>query len=195
MAKTVEYYLSLQSPFAYFGHARLVQIAARHAAGIDIHPVNLPKVFAATGGVPLPQRAPERRAYRLVELARWRDYLRVPLNAQPKYFPVDERLAAGMVLAVRSDALGVAGAILRAVWAEERNIADAETLAAIAAEQDLDGAALLERAASEEMDERWEQETQDAIARGVFGSPSYIYRDELFWGQDRLDFLERALSV
>lgn len=197
MVESIEYYLSLQSPFAYLGHDRLVAMAARHAAPIVIHPVNLPKVFAATGGLPLPKRAPERRAYRLVELARWRDYLGLSLNPEPAHFPADERLAAGLVLAVREegrDALRLAGAILRAVWAQERDIADRETLAGIAREQDLDGARLLERAAGDEMDERWEHETQDAIARGVFGSPSYIYRDELFWGQDRLDFLERALQ-
>jgi len=199
MAKTIDYYLALQSPFAYLGHERLLEIAARHSATIHIRPVQLPKVFAATGGVPLPQRAPERRAYRLVELRRWRDHFGVPLNLEPRHFPTDERLAAGAVIALReahgdAPALHLAGAILRAVWAEERDIADAETLAAIAEAQGLDAGWLLERAASEEMAERWEQNTQDAIARGVFGSPSYIYDDELFWGQDRLEFLERALA-
>jgi 2-hydroxychromene-2-carboxylate isomerase len=156
-------------------------------------------VFAVSGGLPLKQRAPQRQAYRLVELGRWSKHLGLPLNLQPRHFPVPPALASKWILASLSQqgavgALKLTGALLRAVWAEERNIAEADTLAAIASEQGFDAASLAERAAASDIGERYEALTQEAIDRQVFGAPTYIYRDEPFWGQDRLDFLDRALA-
>ena len=102
-----------------------------------------------------------------------------------------------MVVAAKragADAGRLSHAILRAVWAEERDVADPGTLRAVAAENGLDGAALLAAAETGAVREEYAANTAEAIARGVFGAPSYVYRGELFWGQDRLDFLERALA-
>jgi 2-hydroxychromene-2-carboxylate isomerase len=133
-----------------------------------------------------------------VELRRWSSRLGMPLNLQPKFFPVSGELASKWILAAEErgtdEALKLAGACLHAVWAEERNVADAETLGAIAREQGLDASALAARAASADMSERYDALTQEAIERQVFGAPTFIYRDEPFWGQDRLDFLDRALA-
>jgi 2-hydroxychromene-2-carboxylate isomerase len=117
----------------------------------------------------------------------------------PRHFPVPAELASKWVLAARSErdsagALKLSGAMLRGVWAEERNIADADTLAAIASEQGFDARSLAERASAADIGERYDALTQEAIERQVFGAPTYIYRDEPFWGQDRLDFLDRALA-
>ena len=200
MGKTVDYYFSPMSPWTYLGHARFAAMAQRHGAAINVKPVDYGKVFPVSGGLPLAKRAPQRQAYRMVELKRFRDYLKVPLNLQPKFFPVPADLAAQFIVAAGqaagSDAaMRLAGAVLRACWAEERNIADAETLGAICKEQGMDAAALAAAAQSEAVKAEYEGYTQEAIARNVFGAPSYVIDGEIFWGQDRLEFVERALAV
>ena len=198
MPKIVDYYFTPVSPYTYLGHDRLVAIAGRHGATIDVKPVDLGKVFAVSGGLPLKQRAPQRQAYRLLELERWPKYLGIPLNKQPRFFPVSGDLASKWIVAASNrsmaDALKLTGAILRAVWSEERDIADAKTLAMLAREQALDADALAASAATPDIGSRYEALTQEAIERQVFGAPTYVYRDELFWGQDRLDFLDRELA-
>jgi len=199
VTRTVEYFFTPVSPFTYLGHERFLAIAGLHGVSIDVKPVDLGPVFAVSGGVPLKQRAPQRQAYRLVELGRWSKHLGLPLNLQPRHFPVPPALASKLILASLSQqgavgALKLTGALLRAVWAEERNIAESDTLAAIASEQGFDAASLAERAAASDIGERYEALTQEAIDRQVFGAPTYIYREEPFWGQDRLDFLDRALA-
>lgn len=197
MTKTIDYYFSLNSPWAYLGSRLLEEIAARHGAEVRVKPVNLGEVFPRTGGLPLPKRAPERQAYRLVELQRWRAFRDLPLTQHPAFFPSDETLAAGCVVALGAaggDALRLAHAVLRGVWVEERNMADEATLAEILRETGAEPEALMAEAREAGTRETYEAYTREAIARGVFGSPSYIYGGELFWGQDRLEFLERALA-
>lgn len=198
MSKTIDYYFSLISPFTYFGGPRLVEIAGRHDAAIAYKPVRLARIFPASGGLPLAKRAPQRQAYRLIELARWRDHLGMPLILHPAHFPADETLAAKLVIAALrqgADAGALIQAILRAVWSEERDIADRETLRAVAGENGLDGATLLAAADDPSVAKDYEANTDEALDRQVFGAPSYYYRNEVFWGQDRLDFLERALAT
>lgn len=199
MSKVVDYYMTPVSPWTYLGHDRFRAVCARNGAQIHLRVMDLGKVFPVTGGVALKDRPPQRRAYRLMELRRWRDFLGMPLNIEPKFFPVPAEAAATTLLAVlerngTEAALDVAGDLLRAVWAEERNIGDAATLAEVLTGRGLDAASLLAHARSAEVAARYIQHSQEAIARGVFGSPTYVYQDELFWGQDRLDFLERALA-
>jgi 2-hydroxychromene-2-carboxylate isomerase len=198
MDKVVDYYFVTISPFAYLGHERLVAIARKHGATIAVKPIDLGRVFPVSGGLPLSKRAPQRQAYRLVELQRWSEFLNVPLKLHPKYFPCNGDLAAKWILAAIAQgvdaALRLSGSIGRALWAEERNIADAATLAVIASEQGFDAHALAARAGTSDMSERFDALTQEAIDRGVFGSPYYIYRGQPFWGQDRLDFLDRELA-
>ena len=198
MTRVVDYYFAVVSPWSYLGHDRFVALAARHGATIGVKPIDLSRVFPVSGGLPLPKRAPQRQAYRLVELRRWRDHLGIPLNLQPKFAASGGDLAARWVLAAAEGAaaaaLDLAGAIMRARWAEERDIADEATLAAIAAALGQDGSGLAARAAAPDIQARYDACTQEAIDRQVFGVPTYVYRDEPFWGQDRLDFLDRALA-
>ena len=198
MSKLIDYYLTPISPFVYLGHDRFVAIARRHAATIAVKPINLGQVFPASGGLPLSKRAPQRQAYRLVELKRWSSYLRMPLNVHPAHFPVSGDLASRFVLAALEQdverALDLVGALGRAVWSDERDIADLQTLADIAHARGLDAAALAERANAPDIETRYTVLTQEAIDRGVFGAPTYVHSGELFWGQDRLDFLDRALA-
>jgi len=196
--KFIEYFLAPQSPWTYLGHQRLRDIAARHDATIECKPMDLGLVFPVSGGLPLAKRSPQRQAYRLLELERWSRHLGVPLYVHPKFFPVPADEAARLIVITgrlhgQEAALDLSGAILRAVWAEELNIGDDATLAAIADSCGLDGAALMARRA--EAQSEYERYTQEAIDCGVFGSPWYRYRGENFWGQDRLQLLELALEA
>lgn len=199
MSTVVDYYLAPQSPWTYLGHERFAAIARTAAAHIDVRPVDLGgKVFPVSGGLPLARRAPQRQAYRLVELKRFSAHLGVPLNLQPKYFPVASDDAARLIVAVDlsegSDAaMALTGALLRAVWVEERNIADPRELASMLAALKLP-AKRLDDAHSAAVQARYDADTQRAVDAGVFGAPSYVVGGELFWGQDRLDFLQRRLS-
>ena len=198
MSKTIDYFFTPVSPWAYLGHDRLVTLARQHGATVMVKPMDLSKVFPVSGGLPLPKRAPQRQAYRLQEIARWREFLGIPINIQPKFMASGGDLASWHVLAAREhsadDALALAGAVMRARWAEERDIADPVTLAAIATALGQDAPALALRAASAEIAAAYDASTQDAIDRQIFGAPTYVIQDELYWGQDRLDFLARKLA-
>ncbi len=189
--KFVDYYFSPVSPWTYLGHTRFAEIARRHGASIHAKPVDYGVIFPVSGGLPLGKRAPQRQAYRLVELARWRDHLGLPLTVQPKYFPVDGSQAAYLIAgAAEGKRMAVAEDVLAAVWVREENIADPKTLSAIAARHGVaDIGPVLE--AGKKI---YAANTQEALGLDVFGAPTYVYRSELFWGQDRLDFLERALA-
>jgi 2-hydroxychromene-2-carboxylate isomerase len=196
---TVDYYFSMGSPWTYLGHARFMAMLEKHRARVNVKPVDFTKIFAVSGGLPLKQRAPQRQAYRLVELARWRDFLGMPLNVEPKFFPFNPEAAARAVIAADivkgpAVAMKLAHALLRGCWVEDRNLGDAATVQAIAREQDVDPAALGEVAVAADAQAKYELYTEEAIARGVFGAPSYVIGDEIFWGQDRLDFVERRLA-
>lgn len=194
--KTVDYYFTPTSPWTYLGHERFGAIAAKHGAAIRCKPVDYGKIFPASGGLPLAKRAPQRQAYRLVELERWRKFLGIALNLHPRFFPAPADLASRLIIAAPAAAqFELAGALLRAVWAEERNIADPATLRAIAASCGLDGAETLAAAAAPDAAARHDALTQEALALQVFGAPTYVFRGEPFWGQDRLDFLDRALAA
>jgi 2-hydroxychromene-2-carboxylate isomerase len=199
MTKTVDYYFTTGSPWTYLGHRRFEEILARHGAKVNVKPVDYGRVFPASGGLPLKQRAPQRQAYRLVELARWRDHLGVPINIEPKFFPFAADASVKAVIAAdvvkgAAAAMKLAYAFMRGCWVEERNVGDAEVVAAIVREQGLDPAALAEVAVAADAQARYDLYTEEAIARGVFGAPSYVVEDEIFWGQDRLDFLDRRLA-
>lgn len=199
--KVVDYYFSPSSPWTYLGHARFLALAARHGARINVRPVDLTaRVFPVSGGLPVTQRPPQRRAYRLVELRRWSAHLGIALDLQPRFFPVATNAASRVIIAAdvmrgATVALELAGRVMAAVWAQGRDIADAGTLEAIASAAGLEGASLQNRAAERDIGERFERYTGEAIERGVFGAPFYFFREEPFWGQDRLDFLDRALAA
>jgi 2-hydroxychromene-2-carboxylate isomerase len=199
MTATIDYFYAPVSPFSYLGGPGLAAIAAKHGATVIHKPFKILEVISAGGGLPLPQRPKCRQDYRLQELARLPRRIGLPLNIKPAYFPVDDTLPATMIIALQ-DAQGpgkavddLAQAFLRAVWVEEKNISDPETCRAIASAQGLDADGLITAAPS--FAAQREANTAEAIARGVFGAPSSVLGDEIFWGQDRLDYLDDALSA
>jgi 2-hydroxychromene-2-carboxylate isomerase len=200
LALTIDYYLAPQSPWTYLGHERLAAIARQAGALINVLPVDLGgKIFPVSGGLPLGQRAPQRQAYRLVELKRTHEFLGMPMHIKPQFFPVAGDDAARLIIAVGQHdgadaAMRICGAVLKACWAEQRNIADAATLAALLGECGL-SAQCLELSRGAEVQQHYDSFTQQAIAAGVFGSPSYVIEGEIFWGQDRLDYVARRLGV
>ena len=197
MTKVIDYYMTVISPWAYLGSQRLAEIARRHRAEVRVFPVNFAEIFPKTGGLPLPKRAPERRAYRMMELKRWRDHLGIPIVLEPSNARVPDLTAACMVIAAGAGGgrpLELAQAFGKAIWEEDRNIADVGTCEAIAAETGHHALDLLAKALDPAIRRRYDEQTEAAVARGVFGAPTYVYKDELFWGQDRLDFLDRALA-
>jgi 2-hydroxychromene-2-carboxylate isomerase len=195
----IDYYLAPQSPWTYLGHARLAAMAKKYGASIRIKPMDLGKIFPMSGGLPLPKRAPQRQAYRMVELARFRDHLQLPLHLEPQFFPVAGDPAARLLIAVREAdgaqaAMTLAEKVLAGVWADQRNIADTVTLKALLAECGLP-TSRFDDSLTPSIQALYEADTQSAMDAQVFGSPAYIVDGELFWGQDRLDFVERRLAV
>lgn len=200
MAIPVDYYISLNSPWTYLGSARFSELRARYDLTVSVKPSKFGEVFAQTGGLPLPKRSPQRQAYRLMELKRWRDHLGIPITIEPKFFPADEQAAAHLVIAAGQqglDALSLSHEIGKAQWEREENIALPEVLNAAARRAGLDANAI-RKAAPEaaELDQAWAANTAEAVAKGVFGAPSWrLPTGEIFWGQDRLELLERALKA
>jgi 2-hydroxychromene-2-carboxylate isomerase len=195
----VDYYASLNSPWTHLGAARIEALAAQHNATLRIYPVDFGTIFANSGGLPLPKRSAQRQAYRLQELARWRDALGIPITIQPKHFPHNELPGCGCVIALRetmgdAPAIRLAHRILKALWEEEQNPADPGVLAALISECGLDAPAVMALGAEPRWQERRLADTQAALDRGVFGAPAYVIGEDIFWGQDRLDFVARRLA-
>lgn len=194
---TIVYYFWTISDWAYFGQQRLEALARKYAVAIDYRPVDLPKVYARTGGILLGQRSKQRQDYRIAELKRWRKRLGIPLNIEPKYFPVNQDASSRLIIAAKRAALPLGEltfAIMRGMWADEVDIADEATLRKIAAPYVPDVDALLAASKTPEVQAEYERYTDQAPADGVFGSPFYLYGGDILWGQDRLEFLEDLLA-
>lgn len=193
---TVDYYFSLLSPYAYLGHAALLAMARDNGVTLSYRPVRIFELFAANGGLPLGQRAPARQRYRLLELQRWREHRGLPLNLQPRFFPVDPSLAdrAAIVLAeAGADAATYVDAGFRAIWADDRDIADRAVVAELLRDTGHDAQAVLAAADGEDAAARYQANTAAAIATDLPGLPGYVLQGEAFWGQDRIDLLRDAI--
>ena len=193
----IDYYDSMSSPWTYLGHLRFMDLSRRFGLTIRHKPMDLLKVWSVSGGLPLKQRAQQRQAYRHQELRRWSELLKVPCNLEPAYHPVADRRACYLVIAAMHRGLDwskLSYAILRAVWVEDRDVADHATLIAIADENGMDGNALLAATEDKAVHAEYRSNTDEAMKIGVFGAPTYVFDGELFWGQDRLQMLEWRLT-
>ena len=196
MSKEVDYYVSLASPYTYMGGRRLPEIIENTGAAFHIKPVIGSQLLAATGGLPVPKRHPARLAYRLVELERWKRHWSIPMNIEPKFFPVDDGKAAHMVIAARQlgqDAIALSNAFLACVWEAEQDISDLSVLITAADQAGFDGQALVERIDADDLAAIHQANTDEAIEHEVFGMPWFIHDGVPYWGQDRIRFLAKAL--
>ncbi len=198
MTKKIDYYMAPHSPWSYLGHLRLVAMAKKYNATIQLKPADLVKVFSVSGGVPVSQRPPQRQAYRLAELQRWSKFLNIPMTLHPKFFPISGEPGAKLIIAAlqahgTDKGLELAFALGHAVWEDEKNITNEPTLIAIADHLGLQGGELLKQSTGAAVAAEFEKNTEEAIATNVFGAPWYSVDGEGYWGQDRLEFVERAL--
>ena len=197
MPRQIDYYFSISSPWAYIGHKLFREVVATHGLEVNHKPVVLVDLFSETGGLPLVKRHPVRQRYRMLELQRWRDKRGLNFHFQPKHVPLNARLADGLVIAAIEAGHDPDPLLRRAfagVWEDELNLADAATLVRLADTSGLPGEALVERSATEEISQKYEQNRQDALSVDVFGSPAYVLDGEVFWGQDRIELLADALK-
>jgi 2-hydroxychromene-2-carboxylate isomerase len=192
----VIHYFSPMSGFAYLGFAELCAVAKRHGAEVDHRPVDIARVFAAIDTIAPARQAPARLAWRRTDMARWAQRRALPLNAIPKHWPVDATLASCAIIAAQSlctNAAPFISEILSAVWARDEDVANEDTIAALAQACGLDATKIIADARSNAVRAAYDANTQDAIAHGVIGSPTMRIGDENFFGQDRLDFVEAEL--
>ena len=193
----VIHYFSPMSGFAYLGFAELCAVAKRHGAEVDHRPVDIARVFAAVDTIAPARQAPARLAWRRTDMMRWAQRRAQPLNVIPKHWPVDATLASCSIIAAQSlcaDAAPFINEILSAVWARDEDIANEDTIAALAQTCGLDAAKVLADARSDAVRAAYDANTQGAIAQGVIGSPTMRLGEENFFGQDRLDFIEAELA-
>ena len=194
----IEYFYSLASPFTFLGSEKLQTIAKKHNAEIVEKPCDLVGgIFSKTGGVPVPQRSTQRQKYRLDELKRWSKFLNIKINIKPKFFPPnDPHIPAKYTIA--ANLLGVkmlfGHALLKKLWIEEKDISDENNIKLTSKQFKIDFNKLSSLAKSEQVSKIYTENTEEAIQKNVFGAPTYIFNDELFWGQARLELLERALK-
>jgi 2-hydroxychromene-2-carboxylate isomerase len=194
----IEYFYGIPSPFAYLGLARLQSLAKKYNVEIVEKPCDLVGgIFIKTGGLPVPQRSPQRQRFRLDELKRWSEFLNIKINLKPKFFPPkDPHLPSKYTIA--ANLLGVeivfGFELLKQVWSEEKDISDEKNIENVSNLFNLNFKKLSDLAKSDQVSKVYQNNTEEAVAKHVFGSPTYIYNNELFFGQDRLDFLERALE-
>ncbi|MDA0763382.1 MAG: 2-hydroxychromene-2-carboxylate isomerase [Proteobacteria bacterium] len=195
---TIEYFMSPGSPWSFLGHKHFIEIVNRFNVNVNMYPVNYGEIFPLSGGVPVSKRPIQRQSIRLQELKRWGDFLKISLNPEPKFFPSKSLLPSLIIIASQlkktNQAFDLANNIMSALWVENLNIDDEDTLINILKKMDLDADEILNYAKTKECEDAMKSGTRLAIEKGVFGAPTYIVNDQIYWGQDRLDFVERHLS-
>ena len=194
----VEYYYSIASPFSYLGLERFLSLVKKYNLEIEEKPVDLVgEIFLNTGGLPVPKRHPSRQKYRLIEIDRIAKKFNVKINKQPKFFPPsDPHLPAKFVIAAckKGDKLRFGKMCLEYIWSLEKDISDYKILEEICEKLKLNFEEIKNLALSDEIDLKYKKNSKDAMDQNVFGAPSYVLENEIFWGQDRLEYLEDAIK-
>jgi len=179
--------------------ARFIDLVQKYTVEVTVKPANFGEVFSQTGGFPLPKRSPQRQAYRMFELKRWRDELGIPIELEPVNFPSNEARGVHAVIATQlagGNALGLSAEIGRSLWEMDLNIGDMAVIEEAGRRAGVDVAAVLASAPSEDqLDAMWQANTKDAVEKGIFGAPSFRFEDgEIMWGQDRVHFVAKKLA-
>ena len=196
--RKIEYYMSHGSPWTFLGHKRINKIALENNYELIIMPVNYGEVFPATGGLPVNKRSVQRQKYRLQELARWSEFLKVKLNTEPKFFPSRSLLPSLAIISAKllkyENVMDIAYRIMEALWVKELDIDDEKTLKSVISKLTPSAEELIDFSKQDVVSNEIKKNTEKALKSSVFGAPTYIIDDEVFWGQDRLDFVERYIK-
>jgi 2-hydroxychromene-2-carboxylate isomerase len=197
MSKSVEFFFDFGSPTTYLAWTQLPTLAAETGAQIVWRPMLLGGVFKATGNAS-PVTVPAKGRWMFGDMAQWAQRYGVPLKFNP-HFPINTltlmRIATGLQMRRPADFAPYVAAMFNAMWVEPRNLGDAAVLATTINEAGLDTEALLALAADPEVKAALVATTEEAVAQGVFGAPSFFVGGKLFFGQDRLDFVRDALAA
>ena len=195
--KIIEYYMSHGSPWTFLGHKRINKIASQNDFELNIMPVNYGEIFPVSGGLPVNKRPVQRQQYRLQELLRWSEFLKIRLNPEPKFFPSRSLLPSLIIISAKllnyENLMEIAYKIMEGLWLKELNIDDEKTLKNILSKLTSSSEELIEFAKEEIVLKEMKMNTKKALKSSVFGAPTYIIDDQVFWGQDRLDFVERYI--
>ena len=185
------------SGFAYLGMGALCSLAAARKVDVSHRPIDIRRVFAAVEAVAPAAQSSARLEWRRTDMGRWAKRRGLPLNVKPRHWPINADLASCAIIAAQQaglDGTALARGLLAAVWARDLDISAPETIVRLAEEAGLDGARIVAQAQGSDARLAYERNTADAIAAGVIGSPTYLVGDDMFFGQDRLDFVEDAIS-
>ena len=193
----VEYFMSHGSPWTFLGHNRINNIIKQFNVQLNMYPVNYGEIFPVSGGLPVSKRPLQRQKIRLQELKRWAEFLKINLTPEPKFFPSKSLLPSLLIIAAKikktNKDFELASSIMNALWVKELNIDEENSLKNIMDNLELDSEDLLSFAKSQECESIFKEYTKIAIEKNVFGAPTFIIDDQIYWGQDRLDFIERHL--
>lgn len=191
--RKLDFYFSFVSLYTYIGYDAFQGLVNRYDLEVSYKPIDLHAVFSAGGGLPVSKRPPQRQAYRFVEMQRWQLARDIPLVLKPKHHPSDPVIGHRMLLAAlkdRADVRQFVGNALKILWVDDLDIQDPRVLVRVANQSGLNGTELLEKSTDPAIQTEIDRLTQEAVERQVFGTPFFFYRNEPFWGQDRLEMLE-----
>ena len=197
MSRSIDYWFTLASPWAFLGHQPFRDLAKAHGVTVRYKPVQLAEVFPHTGGLPLPKRHPARQRYRILELQRWREARGVALKIHPKHWPFPAATANRTIAAIAesgADPGRYAQRAFEGIWVNDEDLSEDSKLVALMNECGHDGAKMLAAAKSDAIGAVYAKSAEDAVAGTIIGSPCYVLDGEVFSGQDRLGLLESALK-
>ena len=190
--------MSHGSPWTFLGHKKVNEISKTNNCELDIMPVNYGEIFPVSGGLPVHKRPLQRQKYRLQELKRWSEFLKIKLNPEPKHFPSRSLLPSKVIISVKllnfENVNDIAYAIMEGLWIKELNIDDPKNLKKILTRFIKTADEVIDFSESKQVEKEMNEYTKEAIDLAVFGAPTYILDDQIYWGQDRLDFLERYIK-
>ena len=193
----LDFYFSFISLYTYIGYEAFEALVHKYDLEVTYKPIDLHAVFSVSGGLPVSKRPPQRQAYRFVEMQRWAITRNIPLVLKPKHHPSDPVIGHRMLITAMAQNLDVRAFIrnsLKILWVDDLDIKDSKVMVEVANKSGLDGELLLKDSGNQEVDAEVNRLTAEAVERQVFGTPFFFYRDEPFWGQDRLDLLEDAIQ-
>jgi len=197
MSDTIDYYFTAPSPFAYLGHKTLMSIAEKHGKTVNFKPFDIMGVWENSGAEPPMKRPPVRQRYRVLDIKRAGLMRDTCINATPPHFPTAQEPADRVICALvhaGENPANVAFGISQAIWVQDKQIADDAVLLEVLNANGHDGEKILELSKTDAVGDIRAQNTADAIAADAVGAPAYVYDGEVFWGQDRLEYLEQMIT-